>query len=112
MEYNKEDSRRETERGMRKEAAKELSQFKNGVLSMTKESIYDSCNKIRFYECVGEYFQRSEKISAEYLQACGETETPVARLWELYIRYEETHADTWADIEDLLSLSARERKVA
>ena len=47
----------EKEKQLLKVIGREYELFKYKMLSRSVQEIYDSCNAIRFYECMYEYFQ-------------------------------------------------------
>ena len=95
---------------LREKAAGEHEAFKKDVLSLPKETLYDACGRIGFYECLHEYFQYSGRIHPEAVQIFRECETPIALLWEFYLQREELRADTWEGIEEMLRLLAQDEK--
>lgn len=111
MKNGKENAGYRAEAELREKAAGEHEAFKRSMLTLPKETLYDACSKIGFYECLHEYFQYSSQISPEFVQNLRECETPIALLWELYLQREELRADTWEGIEEMLRLLAQEHRM-
>lgn len=81
--------------------------FKCKMLALDTADVYDCCNKIRFYECIYEYFQYGEALTEKNLDACYKETNLISALWELYIKDESLKADTWDDVEGILQALAQ-----
>lgn len=83
----------------------EFEMFKYKKLLGSRQSIFDSCNEIRFYSCLYEYFQYSEDISEEHIRVClncgGEV---IATLYRVYMDIEYLRYSRWEDIEEILNV--------
>ena len=83
----------------------ELFRFK--MLSKSREEIFESCNIIRFYSCMYEYFLYKEELEEEHINACLIYEDVIATLYYLYLKYEYLRYSRWEDIEDMLDVLVR-----
>ena len=102
----------EKEKSLQRKIRNEHALFKYQMLSNPVRTVYDSCNKIRFYECMMEYFQYKEAINKEFINSSQNSVYPLAELYEIYLKYEYLHVDTWKGIEEILDVfSARFNKV-
>lgn len=90
------------------EAEHEL--FKYKMLASPVKDVYESCNEIRFYECVYEYFRYCESITEEYMEACLKESEIISALWRTYMENEYLKIDTWEDIEDLILVMKERQK--
>lgn len=73
------------------------------MLEKDKQEIFQSCNKIKFYSCVSEYFEWKEDIDQKAVEALKDTSHPLAELWQYYLNHEYIEVSTWNDINELLS---------
>lgn len=73
------------------------------MLEKDKKEIFESCNKIKFYSCVSEYFEWKEDIEPKAVEALNDISYPLAELWQYYLSHEYIAASTWSDIDELLS---------
>lgn len=101
----------EKERRIRKKVQQEHELFKYKMLALPAEEIYNNCNKIRFYECIYEYFQYAEDVEKRFVDACLKESNVIAVLWDLYIEYEYLKCDTWEGIEEILRMLVDRRTV-
>lgn len=89
----------------------EFEMFKYKKLSGSRQSIFDSCNEIRFYSCIYEYFQYSDNIKEEHMRAClncgGDV---IATLYHIYMDTEYLRYSRWEDIGEILNVLAREQE--
>ena len=90
------------ERKLKEKIKKEYALFKFEMLSGCRREIYENCNKIWFYEVLYEYFLYKETIDERFIAAGLQTDAFMDRLYQLYLKYEELHADSWQGIEELL----------
>lgn len=95
------------ERELMKRVENEFQLFKYKMLSKSNIEIYDSCNVIRFYHCIYEYFMYAEDLKDEHLYGCLRHDNVIAALYELYLKYEYLRCDRWEDIEDILNVLIR-----
>lgn len=72
----------------------EYSCFKSSILLKTPEEIYDSCNIIRFYECVHEYFQYNKNPDSQFINHMYYNKNIIAELKRIYDKYEYLMIDT------------------
>lgn len=82
----------------------EYSIFKFKMLSKTSHEIYDSCNIIRFYECVHEYLLYNENVSAEFMDHIKIRNNVLEELYEIYLKYESLRIDSWDEIDNLIDI--------
>ena len=76
--------------------------FYYSMLEKDKKEIFASCNKIKFYSCVSEYFEWKEDINKKAVESLKDTSRPLAELWQYYLTHEYIAASTWTDIDELL----------
>lgn len=74
------------EEKMLKKIKKEYVLFKYKMLSSNVREVYNECNRIRFFECLHEYFLYKEKIDSEFVQATADSEDILQELWEIYLK--------------------------
>ena len=82
------------ERELVKRIENEFLLFKYKMLSKSNIEIYDSCNIIRFYESIYEYFIYTEDLNKKYLNVCLTYENVISELYELYLKYESLECST------------------
>lgn len=99
----------EKEQKLHRKIRNEHALFKYQMLSNPARTVYDSCNKIRFYECMMEYFQYKEKVSREIVNASENSEYPLAEMYEIYLKYEYLDVGTWKGIEEILNVFVEEQ---
>ncbi len=92
----------ETERKLLKAVETEYRLFKYKMLSGTRNEIYDSCNVIRFYECLWEYFLYSGNIGPEFVRRVKIRDDLLSQLYGYYLKTEYLSIETWSGIEELL----------
>ena len=78
--------------------------FKSVMLSKSKQTIYDSCNIIRFYECIYEYFKYNEGIDENILCYFSEQKDILSSLYHFYMKHEECAVGTWEEIDEMLDM--------
>lgn len=76
------------EKGLLRKVQREHSLFKYQMLFGTNREIYDSCNKICFYEKLMEYFLYKEDIGEEIVEAGLQAEDLLDELYHVYLKYE------------------------
>ena len=81
---------------------REYNKFQYRVLKMEKEEIMNKCCKIRFYDCIKEYFQYNGDISEDIYQFLENKKDIIHCLWELYLKYENFDCSTWEQIDEML----------
>ncbi len=94
----------EKEQSLHRKIRNEHALFKYQMLSNPVRTVYDSCNKIRFYECMMEYFQYKESISRAFVNSSENSVYPLAELYEIYLKHEYLHVGTWKGIEEILNV--------
>ncbi len=72
------------------------------TISEPSKVVYENSAKIKFFECIYEYFLYCENIKADYIEACLLEEQILPALYDVYLQHEELRADTWEEIEKLL----------
>jgi len=72
------------------------------MLEKDKKEIFESCNKIKFYSCVSEYFEWKEDINQKAVESLKNISHPLEELWQYYLSHEYIAASTWNDIDELL----------
>ena len=73
------------------------------MMERDKKEIFESCNKIKFYTCVSEYFEWKEDIDKEHVEFFKKIVHPLETLWQYYLSHGYLAAATWEDIDELLS---------
>ena len=81
----------------------EYNLFKSNMLLKTPEEIYDSCNTIRFYECMYEYFQYNENINSQFISYMHCKKNTISELQHIYYKNEYLTVDTWDGIDDIIN---------
>ena len=81
----------------------EYKMFWYEMMEKDKNEIFESCNKIKFYSCVSEYFEWEENIDKKYVEALKNIIHPLGALWQYYLDHEYIRASTWDDIDELLA---------
>lgn len=76
--------------------------FKQEILSMNAEEIFNACNKIRFYESVMEYFRYNTIAVDMIVKFCESSDSLLQELWQLYLKYENLQIESWSDIANML----------
>lgn len=77
--------------------------FRYQMLSSARDVIYNSCNKIRFVECVFEYLIYTEDISDDWIDELLKCENRIFdSLYGTYLEYEYLRVGTWEEIEELI----------
>lgn len=82
---------------------REYNKFQYHVLKMEKAEIMNRCCKIRFYDCIKEYFQYNGDISEDMFEFLENKKDIIHCLWELYLKYENFDCSTWEDIDELIA---------
>ena len=100
----------EKEQSLQRKIRNEHALFKYQMLSNPVRTVYDSCNKIRFYECMMEYFQYKENISREFINSSENSVYPLAELYEIYLKHEYLDVATWKGIEEVLNVFVAEQE--
>jgi len=62
--------------------------FYCSMMEKDKKEIFESCDKIKFYICVSEYFRENEDISKEAVKKLEHTKHPLEELWMYYLEHE------------------------
>lgn len=96
----------EKERSLRKKAEKERESFRYKMLASSSAEVYESCGKIRFYECFYEYFQYVEHMEMTIIDACLKEQDLLETLWDLYLEREYLKCDTWEEMAGVLGVLA------
>ena len=60
------------------------------------------CCKMRFYDCLKEYFQYNDDISKNVFDFLLDKKNIIHTLWELYLKYEQFDCSTWEQIDEML----------
>jgi len=77
--------------------------FYCSMMEKDKKEIFESCDKIKFYICVSEYFRENEDISKEAVKKLERIKHPLEELWMYYLDHEYIQALGWEDIDMLLA---------
>lgn len=77
--------------------------FQYHILRLKKEEIIKRCCKIRFYDCIKEYFQYNGDISEDVFEFLGSKKDIIHCFWELYLKYEHLDCSTWEDIDEMIA---------
>lgn len=83
----------EKEKELLKKVGMEYELFRCRMLLCPAWEVYNSCRVICFYECLYEYFQYSEKINRDFINASYEKDWVLAQLWDIYLENEYLRAD-------------------
>lgn len=90
---------------------KEHTVFREYMMQCIPTKIYDSCNKIRFYECMYEYFSYNDNISNNFYTKAYEYllhgQSIIEYLYCLYLKYEMLSVDSWDCINELIHVFAQ-----
>ena len=100
----------EKEKRFLRKVKREHSLFKYQMLSGTNREIYDSWNKICFYENLIEYFLYKEDIDEEIVEAGLQAEDLLDELYHVYLKYEWLQITSWEKIEEILTVYVGEKK--
>lgn len=91
---------------VRYELEREYCDFKVCMLKKSASDVYESCNTVRFYECLHEYFCYNEHIPMSFYKKAVKLiyrdYSIMNILFELYIKYEELSLDSWTCISGLI----------
>lgn len=90
------------EKKLRSDVEMEYQLFRQKMLHKTSEEVYENCCRIRFYECVHEYFIYKEEISSEIVNGCYMESSLLQKLWQVYLKYEATEVSSWEEIEIMI----------
>lgn len=94
-----------------KSVEQEFELFKYKMLAGSRQNIFDSCNEIRFYCCVHEYWQYAENKSDEHIRVCLNYEhNVIATMYNTYLKWEYLRCDRWEEIEEILNVLVREQE--
>lgn len=80
----------------------EYNTFKQEILSMNAEEIFDACNRIRFYESVMEYFRYNTIATDMIVRFYEKSDSLLQELWQLYLKNESLQIESWNDIANML----------
>ena len=81
---------------------KEYRQYRQKILAMSPEEIWEKCSEIYFYSCLYEYFMYNEAIPyvvAKKLEHCRDV---LHGCWQRYLGDEELSILSWEDIDQLI----------
>lgn len=82
---------------------REYNKFQYHILRLKKEEIIKRCCKIRFYDCIKEYFQYNGDISEDVFEFLGAQKDIIHCFWELYLKHEHLDCSTWEDIDEMIA---------
>ena len=82
---------------------REYNKFQYHILRLKKEEIIKRCCKIRFYDCIKEYFQYNGDISEDVFEFLGAKKDIIHCFWELYLKHEHLDCSTWEDIDEMIA---------
>ncbi|MDY3854425.1 MAG: hypothetical protein SO170_05600 [Butyribacter sp.] len=88
----------------------EHSLFKFRMFSGTNREVYESCNIIRFYETVYEYFIYKECLNQSLVEIGLQEENVMNGLYHTYLKYEWLQIGTWDEIEELLKVYVKKHQ--
>lgn len=77
--------------------------FYYSMMEKDKTEIFESCDKIKFYSCVSEYFEWNEEISKKAVKKLKDIIHPLEELWMYYIGHEYISVSSWEDIDEMLA---------
>lgn len=83
---------------------KEYQKYKEHILELSSEQVYERCGEIYFYHCMYDYFMCNEELSNEVITKMKGNKTSIAECWEIYLKYERLSCSSWADIGELLEI--------
>lgn len=82
---------------------REFQRFKRKcIYRMTKQELWDACEKVHFYCCVQEYFDLKDQIPAVYLKLVLTEPLFLDFFWRFYLQTEKKRYQTWEELEVLL----------
>lgn len=90
---------------------KEYSIFKYRMLANCPRAIYDSCNIIRFYECVREYFLYNENMDLRIIDVMYGEDNIISLLYHYYMQHEECGVGTWEEIDEMIDMYINNKAV-
>lgn len=96
------------ERTLFKKVEQEHDLFMYRMLASPAEDIYSHCGKIRFYECVYEYFMYAEEIGRKHILACLKCSDIMRTLYEVYQEREYLDYSTFEKVRELLDVLAED----
>ena len=88
----------------------EHSLFKFKMLSGTNREVYDSCNIIRFYETLYEYFLYKESLDQSIVEIGLQEDDVLDGLYQTYLKYEWLQVGTWEEIGQLIMVYVTEHR--
>lgn len=88
----------------------EHSLFKFRMLSGTNREVYESCNIIRFYETLYEYFIYKESLDQSLVKIGLQEDDVLDGLYQTYLEYEWLQVGTWEEIKELLKVYVKKRQ--
>jgi hypothetical protein len=88
----------------------EHSLFKFRMLSGTNREVYESCNIIRFYETLYEYFIYKESLDQSLVKIGLQEDDVLDGLYQTYLKYEWLQVGTWEEIKELLKVYVKKRQ--
>ena len=81
----------------------EYNLFKSNMLLKTPQEVYNSCNEIRFYECVYEYFQYNENVDSQFISHMHCNKNIISEMQRMYYKNEYLTVDNWDGIDDIIN---------
>jgi len=80
---------------------KEYQKYREHILELPPEQIYERCGEIYFYHCMYDYFMCNEELSNLAVMQMKTTENLIAECWKVYLKYEGLSCGSWEDIDEL-----------
>lgn len=83
---------------------KEYQKYREHILELSSEQVYERCGEIYFYHCMYDYFMCNEKLSNVVIKEMEENKNLIAECWEIYLKYQELSCSSWMNIDELLKI--------
>lgn len=83
---------------------KEYQKYKEHILELSPDQIYERCGEIYFYHCMYDYFMCNEELSDAVVTKMKTSKNLIAECWGVYLKYERLSCDSWKDIDELLKV--------
>lgn len=71
----------------------EMSEFKNKILALSPQQIYDECAKIHFYEFIYDWLKEEDLTTKEYIYLTSSTKHILANLWNKSLKWDNFSLD-------------------
>lgn len=92
------------EEAYRENVQKEYQEYKEYMLTLSPEQIFDKCGQVHFYNCMYDYFMYNERISQIVVAKMKVNKTLIAECWEVYLKQEGLSFSSWSEIDELVKV--------